>query len=176
MQALKKITIGSINGKRGGFEVKDGDKDRVVGRIYGRADSCEQKESNYGPFIRFKGQFRAENADREQSFAPILILPAPADSMLAEALKSDESKMGVTFAFDVVLRPIPKRTPVDRGYEYVVIAHQQGEAVDPFAALAASLPKLPALAAPEAKPEDAPAAAPAADTAPVEEKAPAKKK
>lgn len=149
MEALKKITVGGINNKRGGFEVKEGAADQVVGRIYGRADSCETKESNYGPFIRFKGQFRSLNAERKEAFAPVLILPAPADSMLAEAIKNDEAKMGVTFAFDVILRSIPKRSPVDRGYEYVVVAHQQGAAADPFKALADSLPALAALPAPE---------------------------
>lgn len=166
LQALKKITVAAINGKRGGFEVKEGDKDRVVGRIYGRADSVEPKSTGYGPYLEFKGQFRAENADRAQSFAPKMILPSPADSMLAEAIAADESKMGVTFAFDIVLRPIAKRSPIDRGYEFVVIAHQQGAAVDPFAALAASLPKLEALPAPTQ--QELPVEQPA------EEKAPAK--
>lgn len=148
LRALKKITVSGINGKRGGFEVKEGDADKIVGRIYGRADSVQSKPAQYGDYLRFKGQFRAMNADREESFAPELILPSPADSMLAEAIAQDKSGLGVTFAFDVILRAIPKKTPIDRGYEFVVVAHQQGEAVDPFKALKDALPPLPQLAAP----------------------------
>lgn len=171
MQALKKITIGTINGKRGGFTVKEGDPDRVVGRIFGRADSVATKSSNYGDYLRFTGMIKAINEDREESFSPVLILPSPADTLLAGALENDTAKMGVQFAFDIILRAMPKKNPTDRGYEFIVKPLLETEANDPLKAMQAALPPLP-----DATPKqaalpgtDAASAAPAAAPAPAAE-------
>jgi len=178
MQALKKITIGTINGKRGGFTVKEGDADRVVGRIFGRADSVAVKSSNYGDYLRFNGMIKAINEDREESFSPVLILPSPADQLLAAALEKDEQKMGVQFAFDIVLRAMPKKNPTDRGYEFIVKPLLETEANDPLKAMQAALPPLPPVAAAQAalpgteEPKAEAAAAPAAEP----EKATSKKR
>lgn len=171
MQALKKITIGTINGKRGGFTVKEGDADRVVGRIFGRVDSVATKSSNYGDYLRFAGMIKAINEDREESFSPVLILPSPADSLLAAALEKDEAKMGVQFAFDIVLRAMPKKNPTDRGYEFIVMPLLDTEANDPLKAMQAALPPLPPAAKQQAalpgteapKAEEAQADAPTAE-------------
>lgn len=143
MQALKKITIGTINGKRGGFTAKEGDADRVVGRIFGRVDSVATKSSNYGDYLRFSGMIKAINEDRKESFSPVLILPSPADLLLAAALQNDTEKMGVQFAFDIVLRAMPKKAPTDRGYEFIVMPLLETAANDPLKALQAALPALP---------------------------------
>ena len=164
MQALKKITVAAINGKRGGFVVKEDDGDRVVGRIFGRVDSVESKPSNFGDYLRFKGSIKAINEEREECFSSVLILPSPADTLLADALLQDKDKMGVTFAFDIILHPVPKKTPVDRGYKYIVKPLMETAADDPLKALQASLPALPPAAPKQAAlpgTTEAPAAAPA---------------
>jgi len=135
MQALKKITIGTINGKRGGFQVKEGDPDRVIGRIFGRADSVVTKATNYGDYLRFTGSIKAINEEREEAFSSTLILPSPADTMLADALLNDTEKMGVTFAFDIVLRAMPKKNETDRGYEFIVKPLMDTKSDDPLAQL-----------------------------------------
>lgn len=177
MQALKKITVAAINGKRGGFTVKEDDADKVIARIYGRADNVAAKASNYGDYLQFSGSIKAINADREDCFSSVLILPSPADTMLAEALKNDTEKMGVTFAFDIVLRAMPKKNPTDRGYQFIVKPLMESKSDDPLKALADSLPPLAALPAPTEKQEALPLEEKKVEPEPTKaEHAPTKKK
>lgn len=164
MQALKKITVAAINGKRGGWKVAENAPDQVIARIFGRADSVAAKASNYGDYLQFTGSIKAINADREECFSSVLILPSPADSLLAEALKNDTEKMGVTFAFDIVLRAMPKKNETDRGYQFIVKPLIETKSDDPLKALADSLPAMAALPAPAQ--QQLPVEEPAAEAAP----------
>lgn len=174
MQIARKITVGTINGIRGGFVVAEGET-RLVGRIYGMAGAVETKESTYGPYQRFKGEFRAINEDGEEIGAPILMLPEPASGMLAAALATESGKSGVQFGFDIFVQSTPKKQPGDRGYQYVIKPLLETAPSDPLKALAASLPALPAPAAPKqaALTGVDPAMQSAAEPAPATEAAPA---
>lgn len=141
MQIARKITVGGINNVRGGFECKP-DESRLVARIFGMARGSELKESNYGPYMRFKGEFRAINGDGEEFAATILMLPEPASSMLAEAVAGDETKTGVQFAFDIFVQGMPKKQPGDRGYQFVIKPLLETAPSDPLKALAGALPAL----------------------------------
>lgn len=140
MQILKKITVGGINNVRGGF--KPPEAITHVARLFGIVRSVETKESNFGPYLKFKGDIRAVNEDGEESAAPVMMLPSPADGLLAEALANDKDKNGVQFAFDIYINPTPIVKPGDRGYEYRLKPLMNTEPSDPLKAIVASLPAI----------------------------------
>ena len=99
MKICKKITIGIINGVRGGFKAmalfglrpdpnnKDvvlGDRDRVtVMTIIGLAQSYTKKvDEKMGVSYGFTGEFQAINKDGEKCIGPVCYLPEPAQYML----------------------------------------------------------------------------------------------
>lgn len=178
MEMMKKMTVGGMNNLRGGFacDYKDGEDEAAVksrtpflaARIFGIARSVEVKTTTYGDSLKFVGEFRGINGDGEEFAAPVAYLVPPADSMLRDALLTSAGAP-VNFAFDIFVAPTPKKTAVDRGYEFKVKPLLDTKPSDPLAALMASanaapIPKkepaatpAPALAAPEAA---APAVAP----------------
>jgi hypothetical protein len=169
MEIARKITIAGINGVRGGFDVKPDAPVTLMARVMGLARKVEVKTTTYGDSLKFVGEFRAINADGEEFAAPVIYLPKPADEMLAEAL-TEAGENGVQFAFDIFIEPVPKKTPVDRGYQFKVKPLLDTKPSDPLAALMAGLPapavraKQPALPGVDAASEKAPE--------PSEEKAP----
>ena len=102
----KKITLGSINGVRGGFKMgqffDEKTKGKLVMRIVGIARSADLKASeNMGDSFKFNGEFKAWNAEGEQFISPVCYLPEPAQGMLHEAISS--ASEGVEFALDIFL-------------------------------------------------------------------------
>lgn len=171
MQIARKISVGSINGVKAGF--KGVTETTLVGRLVGQAMAATQHDGEKGSYTKFKGEFRAINADGEEVAAPVMFLPSPAQEMLADAVKAAEGK-AVAFGFDVFV--VPNATAV-LGYEYKIKPLLETAPSDPLKALMAGLPAMelkPKQAALEMSPTDgaksdeakteaaaAPAAAPA---------------
>jgi hypothetical protein len=83
MKLLKKISIGSINGVRGGLKLGEGFARVRVGTFAGITGSYKEKTSEtMGTSFAFAGEFRAINQNGEEAAAPICFLPEPAQSLL----------------------------------------------------------------------------------------------
>lgn len=137
MQLIKKITLGGINNVRGGFKTpQDG---QFIARVIGVLREVETIETAYGAAKRFRGEFRATNADGEEFASPVLFLPEPAQSILSEAIAGNVS---VQFAFDVSLK-LNSNSPL--GYEYSVKPLINSAPSDPLASIMAQIapPALP---------------------------------
>lgn len=172
MEVARKITVAGINNVRGGFTIAPDAPMTLIARVMGLARSVSLKPTTFGDSLKFSGEFRAINADGEEFAAPVVFLPKPADELLAEALNG-AGENGVQFAFDIFIEAVPKKTPIDRGYQFRVKPLLDTKPSDPLAALQASLPTLqlaakqPALALEQPATEAAPEVADAkeADTA-----------
>ena len=160
MQVARKISVGSINGVRSGF--KGTTEKTFVARIVGIASSAEAKESQFGTYWKFTGEFQATNMEGEIIGAPACMLPEPSAGMLAAAVK--ESNGGVQFGFDFFVVPDEKSTT---GYVYQVHPLIESKPSNPLADLLQGVPELPKLAAPKS-PDAAPAPAESPATAPAD--------
>jgi hypothetical protein len=96
---LRKLTIGSSNGVRGGLK---GVKGRVrVLSIIGIAHSFKEHTSEtMGTSYGFAGEFRGINVDGEESISPVCFMPEPAQGLLYAALADEHRIGGIQFAFD----------------------------------------------------------------------------
>lgn len=143
MQIARKISVGSINGVRAGFKgVKE---TTLVGRLIGQALAFSTHDGDKGTYQKFKGEFRAINADGEEVAAPVMFLPSPAQEMLANAITEAQGK-AVSFGFDVYVVPHPTAV---LGYEYKIKPLLETAPSDPLKQLMAGLPPM------EVKPKQA---------------------
>ena len=159
MEIAKKITLGGINGVRKGF--KGITETLFVGRIMGIASSVEEGETPMGPYVKFKGDFEGTNMEGEITRAPVCYLIAPADGMLAAAIKASDNKP-VSFGFDFYAVPMADAV---LGCAYKVKPLLETAASDPMLALQAAIGapvplKSKQLALPATAPEVAPVVAP----------------
>lgn len=101
---LRKITVGVVNGIRGGFKGVT-EKQRVL-TVIGVAQGFKEKVSEtMGVSYQFNGEFRAINKDGEESVAPVLYLPEPAQGLLHAALADEDRMGGVEFGFHFHIVP-----------------------------------------------------------------------
>jgi hypothetical protein len=136
MQIARKISVGSINGVKSGFKgIKE---PTLVGRLVGQAMGVSAHESEKGTYQKFKGEFRAINADGEEIAAPVMYLPSPAQEMLADAINAADGK-AVAFGFDIFAVPNPTAV---LGYEYKIKPLLETAPSDPVKQLMAGLPPL----------------------------------
>lgn len=128
----RKLSIGVINNVKNGF--KGITERQLVGRIYGIANKADVGEhATNGAFYKFKGEFRAYNAEGQEYISPTCFLPSPADGMLAAAIAAaGEANAAVKFAFDFFVVPDEK---VAIGYVYETIPLLETRPTDPFAEL-----------------------------------------
>lgn len=138
MEISRKITLGSINGLRGGFAAPK--EKTFAGRIFGIVNSVSVEDSQYGQYNKFVGEFRAVNQDGVESAAPVMMLPEPASTMLADACADSKS---VKFGFDFYLQPDEKSKT---GYTYATEPLFETKPSDLLAEMTQGLtpPKLPA--------------------------------
>jgi hypothetical protein len=129
---LKKITIGTINGVRGGL--KDIHGRERVGTIIGVANSYKEHVSEtMGISWGFKGEFRAINRDGEEAVSAVCYLPEPAQSLLYAALKDESRVSGVKFGFEVWA--IEDETAL-KGYVFELVSMMDPQPSNELAALA----------------------------------------
>ncbi len=142
MQVARKISVGGINGVRSGF--KGITEKTFVARIVGIANSADAKESQFGAYWKFSGEFQATNQEGEIIAAPVCMLPEPAAGMLAAQIK--EAGNGVQFGFDFFVVPDEKSTT---GYTYQTSPLMESKPSNPLEDLLKAVPALPALPAPK---------------------------
>lgn len=129
---MRKISIGGINGVRGGFKgVKEAFRAMT---ILGLASSLKEKVSEtMGVSYAFNGEFRAINRDGEEYIAPVCYIPEPAQSLLKEALENEDRMGAVEFAFDFNVVPDEKSVT---GYVFECVPKLTPQASAGLAALA----------------------------------------
>lgn len=147
MKLLKKITIkavfGDVKKAVASSELVQGDALPVM-RVVGKCDRSAVKETDYGASVTLKGNFMATNlATGEIARSNTCYLPDAAADAVAGALLDAET---VEFGFDIFAE-------VDAGsatgYVYSVTPLIAPKEDDALSRLAASLPAIPQLAAPE---------------------------
>lgn len=159
---LKKITMSEVNGllrASGGFKPKvhfgaaeDGSFAPVlIMRVAGVVTGKEVGTTNYGPFVRFKGNFAAINKNGDEFRSPSLILPPPADGLTEAAFDAGDGTP-VELAFDIMA----VHDAGDRGYKFQVQPLMQQTQADPLDTLLATVGQNFALPAPVANTPEAP--------------------
>ena len=141
MKILKKISIGSINSVRGGFNPMQlfglrpnpndpngkpvGERDRVtVMTVVGLANSYAEKTSEtMGVSFAFKGEFQAINAQGEKCIAPICYLPEPAQSLIKTAMDEGATAVEIGFVVDAI-----RADDALKGYEFELKPLQEPKA------------------------------------------------
>lgn len=139
MQIMKKMSVGAMNDIRGGFVVGENSKTFLAARIMGIAQSVKVKTTTFGESLAFNGEFRGINQHGEEFASATCYLVSPADQLLSSALLSADGA-SVNFAFDIFVSPVPKKTPIDRGYEYKVKPLLETKPSNPLAALMSNVP------------------------------------
>jgi len=145
---LKKMAPKNLIGSVAEF-AKNIEEDQMVKeayRVYGTVNGIRTGESTYGPWVMFKGNHEAVNAEGEIFKAAEVTIMEPLQSMLLEALKKHDT---VDYALVVKVK---RRDDLERKYEYVIspiVEMQENDALAHLRALAAP-EKQAALAAPDA--------------------------
>ena len=105
-------------------EILDNLKDGESAMLYsvaGIARDTQQGESQYGPWLAFKGEFVAKLAGKDETIrSPKAFFPSPFDGMLENAISAaqeDGTKRPVEFGVQVFIK---KDNSVQAGYTYVV--------------------------------------------------------
>lgn len=134
MKILKKITAKDLGAKEVAERVKKEGKELLVGAIFGIATGGTTGTTDLGPYVKFKGEFMAQNAAGEQFKSGIAILPSVVDEAIAGKLANSDS--GVEFAFEISIRPDPGSV----GFKYSVTELIQSRPSNPMVDLMAKLP------------------------------------
>lgn len=183
MEITRKMSVAGINGIRKGFKGLTGLT--FAARVFGLAEGVTREAlQTGGEQWKFTGEFQAINQKGEAFAAPVLYLPGPADTQLAQAIKDAAGKT-IKFGYDVFVEPDatsllgyiykvqPQVTPApvsvleDIAAALPVLTFpKQADLVDNAAAGAGEPAPGPASAPPAPTPAPAPAPAPAPSEAP----------
>lgn len=146
MKIIKKISVKSVMGDLKKMVKEDQIKDgEAIMRVAGICKKFESGESDYGPWVRFIGSFRAYNLlTGELCASPKLFLPDTASDLLQVEV-SRENSSDIEFGFDIVCHLDPD-TPV--GYTFSIITLNEPTQDDPLVRLLEKIgtPALPASA------------------------------
>lgn len=157
-QIVKKITVAKCsqgNLKKMAAGMEDGQTATVL-RVYGRVTGREHGQTDLGPYVKFRGQFRAESVHpdtgevKEYSSAAC-ILPEIAQDAIVGAMGEETSSLD--FAFDVQITADESSVV---GYTFGIVPLVEEAESDPLAALAAKLKDAPALTGPAENGDAAP--------------------
>lgn len=87
----------------------------VIATLYGRCTEKKVGTSDFGDFIRFKGEFEAVNADSGESYrSGNMIVPGVLESLLDSSITVDENN-AVDFAVEIWVEPSERS---NTGYTY----------------------------------------------------------
>lgn len=115
-----------------------------VGRVLAMVRSAETVSTSYGDSTKFKGEFRAFDADGKEFISSSAYFPEViADELLNGLSAREDDNDTIEFACDLFIR----WNDTQVGYQYEVQVHTEARSSEPLAALAASLPALPSPAA-----------------------------
>lgn len=110
--AVPKLALVTIDGK----QVPRADGEQYLARIVGVTHSISRGESDFGPFIKFNGDFEGINiATGEVFMSGVCMMPETVSGILAKAVEAEGSE-AVEFAVEIWA--VPHTTPT--GYQYVV--------------------------------------------------------
>ena len=138
---IGKITVKQVVGDKAHLRSVATEKATPIMRAAGIARGFEPGEGDNGPWIRFKGSFKAINvATGEEFISGKLFLPEVATDALVNML-SGEDVDSVEFGFDINLQ---KDDSSAVGYVYSVTPLIEPSQDNPMDRLMGSLPKLPA--------------------------------
>lgn len=122
--------------------------DIAVLRIAGTIDKAESLSSQYGPYIKFFGQFEAHNLLNDSVFrSRALIVPAVAEAAI-EGMYNAGSQGGdqtVTVAFDITVKYYENPNKQGTKFRFSVAPLIEPKEDDVIARLMKSLPKAKAL-------------------------------
>lgn len=140
---VSKLTIKTMKAQPKSGEVTE---PKMIATLYGRCSDKKIGTSDYGEFIRFKGEFEGVNADTGDSFrSGDMIVPGILESLLDSAITVDENN-SVDFAVEVWVEPSDRSMT---GYTYNIkplIKPQESDALAELRNLAGG-----ALPAPESE-------------------------
>lgn len=151
MKILKRITLGSVNGVRGGF--KNVTEKFRAATIYGVAHGSELKQKeDFADSYKFTGEFKAINKDGVPCVGTTAYVPSPIQEQLHIALQ--EGGQPVEFGINVFV--IPDDDAV-KGYILECEALTEYKTSTAIQGIEQRLAeKLPALEAPAKEPAPAP--------------------
>jgi hypothetical protein len=136
MKFLRKISIGGINGIRGGFKEVKG---RVLVMIIGGITTSykEKVSETMGTSYAFNGEFRAINSHGEECGASVAYMPEPAQGMLKAQLDGlGEAAGSVEFGFKFYA--VEDETAI-KGYSFECVSMQEARPSTALSALIARL-------------------------------------
>lgn len=162
---LKKLSFKTVVGKVNRRELPENGESMLVMRVIGVANKTVTGNSDFGAFVGFLGNFEATNVATGEVFRSGQMFLPNVCSNLLEAAVAANGGANVEFGFDIGVKEADNAI----GYEYTAAPIIEASETDPVALLKSriSAPALPAptkrnaapaLAAPEAGGDDAPAA------------------
>lgn len=138
MALIKKITVKSVIGDVKKIFKGVTEKTAIM-RVVGIARSMQAGESDYGPWVKYKGTFNGINLiTGEEMTAPYCLLPEVASCLIENQL-SAEGVTSIEFGFDLYIKP--SDTPI--GFEYLAEPLVEPKDADPLSHLSKSLPAPP---------------------------------
>lgn len=165
MAMVRKITAKIVCGKPDKKEIINSDGDPIwMMTVYGNTHRSIAGETDYGPYLKFRGKFEAVNIVTGELFTSMnLILPPIAEELVEDAL-TREGVSSVDFALKVGVR---RDDDAISGYQWVAESVTETEGEDPVARMRAKLQDMkviPLLGNPEETAESEPEAKPASRT------------
>lgn len=112
LNLVRQITIKSIKAQPAPHSI---DKATMIATLYGRCSEKKVGTSDYGDYIRFRGEFEAVNAETGETYrAGNMIVPGVLEGLLDSAITVDENS-AVDFAVEVWVEPSERG---NTGYTY----------------------------------------------------------
>lgn len=155
---VRKLSTKTIIGAR--IRLNEGEAERYLFRLAGRVTGIQTGNSDFGPWVAFKGNFQAQRADGELFAGPKCFVPEPVQSMLEDKIQSqlaDGLVPSIQFGIDVYA-VADDTAAVGYQFKVVPVLKPEDETDSLLAQLNQATP-LPALAAPAVETEAKPAAA-----------------
>jgi hypothetical protein len=157
---LKKITVATVGWtpKLCDNIVEERPKARTpIVRVYGTVKQAETGTSNFGPYIKFKGEFEAVNLSSQEKYrAKNLLLPPIGEMAIADALQEAQAEnkdASITFGMDIAVEENPSKKG-GWNFRYAIIPLRspefKGES-DALSLLGKALGELPLLEGPKTK-------------------------
>jgi len=105
-------------------------KELVLGTVMGITRGIKTGESGNGPWTALTGAFEAHTHDGRILQSPVLFLPDPMNSMIAEQIANPDTE---SLQFAVRVKMVASDVPI--GYEYRCETLVETDAADPLADL-----------------------------------------
>lgn len=133
---IKKITLKTIGAQPAPNSI---DVTTDLCAVYGRADRMELGSTTFGEYVKFKGQFEAQNIATGEIFqSGELIVPEIVSDLITGAMEANEGQ-AVEFAFIITAIADKKEGGQGRGYQFTAKPLIEEQKSDPLAMLRAKV-------------------------------------